>query len=89
MSRRAALVAALLLATSPLALAAPEAGPAARDDTLLVSLRSQPICGREGRDVLVSADSARDIVRCGAGRDRVVADRRDRVSGCGRRRIRG
>ena len=47
------------------------------------------ICGREGRDVLVSADSARDIVRCGAGRDRVVADRRDRLSGCERRRIRG
>jgi len=28
-------------------------------------------------------------VRCGAGRDRVLADRRDRLFGCERRRIRG
>ena len=43
--------------------------------------------GGAGRDFIKSRDSARDMVRCGPGRDRATADRRDRVRGC--ERIRG
>jgi Ca2+-binding RTX toxin-like protein len=35
-----------------------------------------------GGDIINSRDSHRDRVRCGAGRDRVRADRRDRLRGC-------
>ena len=42
------------------------------------------LVGGAGRDLIVSRDSRRDLVRCGPGRDRVTADRRDRVSGCER-----
>jgi len=38
--------------------------------------------GGTGRDVITSRDFAGDKVFCGAGRDRVRADRHDRVSGC-------
>jgi Ca2+-binding RTX toxin-like protein len=40
------------------------------------------IFGGPGRDRINSRDSIRDTVRCGAGRDRVKADRRDRLRGC-------
>ena len=40
--------------------------------------------GGDGGDLIKSRDSARDTVRCGPGRDRVRADRRDRVRGCER-----
>lgn len=40
--------------------------------------------GGAGRDSIKSRDSKRDTVRCGPGRDRVTADRRDRVRGCER-----
>ena len=40
--------------------------------------------GGAGRDTISSRDSKRDTVRCGPGRDRVKADRRDRVRGCER-----
>ena len=33
-----------------------------------------------GADLVRSADGARDLVRCGRGRDRVIADRRDRIA---------
>jgi Tol biopolymer transport system component len=42
------------------------------------------ICGRAGRDLIDSADGHPDIVDCGTGRDRVVADRIDRVWRCER-----
>lgn len=38
------------------------------------------ILGGHGNDTLLARDRARDDVRCGRGRDRVVADRRDRVA---------
>ncbi len=38
--------------------------------------------GGIGRDVIFSRDGRRDIVNCGRGRDRVRADRRDRLVGC-------
>lgn len=42
------------------------------------------LLGGAGRDSIKSRDSKRDTVRCGPGRDRVTADRRDRVRGCER-----
>jgi Ca2+-binding RTX toxin-like protein len=38
------------------------------------------LLGGRGNDTLLSRDRARDEVRCGPGRDRAVADRRDRVA---------
>jgi Tol biopolymer transport system component len=35
-----------------------------------------------GNDVVRARDATRDVVRCGPGRDRVFADRRDVVRGC-------
>ena len=55
------------------------------------------ICGRGGRDrlsggtgpdLISSADSSRDSVDCGPGRDRAVVDARDRVRRCERVRVR-
>ena len=43
--------------------------------------------GGAGRDRLDSRDGRREVVRCGAGRDRVRADRRDRLIGCERKRL--
>jgi len=40
------------------------------------------LSGGRGPDRINSRDSARDRVRCGAGRDRVKADRKDRLRGC-------
>jgi len=37
-----------------------------------------------GNDRISSADGRRDVIRCGGGIDRVVADRKDRLSGCER-----
>ena len=37
-----------------------------------------------GNDVINARDRVRETVRCGRGRDRVIADRRDRVRGCER-----
>lgn len=42
------------------------------------------IDGGAGNDTIHSRDRQRDIVRCGKGRDRVTADRKDRVLGCER-----
>jgi hypothetical protein len=42
--------------------------------------------GGAGDDAIESRDGERDVVRCGRGRDSVRADRRDRLSGCERRR---
>ena len=42
------------------------------------------ISGGAGGDFVKVRDDARDSVTCGAGRDRVNTDRRDRVNGCER-----
>jgi hypothetical protein len=42
------------------------------------------LLGGTGRDHINSRDSKRDTVRCGPGRDRVKADRHDRLRGCER-----
>lgn len=46
------------------------------------------LLGGRGRDFLLAADGERDLVDCGPGRDRAVVDRRDRVRGCERVRVR-
>jgi Ca2+-binding RTX toxin-like protein len=38
--------------------------------------------GGAGADVLRMRDGVRDVVRCGAGRDRATVDRGDVVQGC-------
>jgi hypothetical protein len=43
---------------------------------------SNRVAGGPGRDVVDVANARRDIVRCGPGRDRVSADRADRLIGC-------
>ena len=40
------------------------------------------VVGGAGADTIDAADGAAEVVRCGAGRDRVRADRRDRLVGC-------
>jgi hypothetical protein len=40
------------------------------------------LAGGRGRDLIEARDGMRDRVRCGSGRDRVHADRRDRLRGC-------
>jgi Ca2+-binding RTX toxin-like protein len=40
--------------------------------------------GGDGSDFLFARDRRADRVDCGAGRDRLVGDRRDRRSGCER-----
>jgi Ca2+-binding RTX toxin-like protein len=40
--------------------------------------------GGAGSDVIDARNGRRELVSCGSGRDRVRADRRDRVSGCER-----
>jgi Ca2+-binding RTX toxin-like protein len=38
-----------------------------------------------GDDLVLSRDRHAEVIRCGAGTDRVVADRQDRLIGCERR----
>jgi Ca2+-binding RTX toxin-like protein len=42
------------------------------------------IFGGTGGDSISAVDRRRDVIRCGRGRDRVKADRRDRLPGCER-----
>jgi Ca2+-binding RTX toxin-like protein len=62
-------------------------------DRLEGGVGADRIVGGPGRDMVIGGDGNDDIdvkdgqvdtVRCGAGRDRVRADRRDRLSGCER-----
>ena len=57
-------------------------GPGA--DTLHGGTGIDLLDGGGGRDAIVAVDRTRDVVRCGPGRDRVRADRVDRLSGCER-----
>ena len=49
------------------------------DDRLVGAGGDDRISGGTGSDTIVSKDRYRDTVRCGRGRDRVVADYRDRI----------
>ncbi len=51
-------------------------------DRLVGGAGNDLLRGGAGGDVLDSADGSADVVRCGPGRDRVRADRRDTVKAC-------
>ena len=58
-------------------------------DRLIGGRGSDDLTGGNGADRIRARDGERDTVKCGRGRDRVIADRRDRVRGdCERVRIR-
>jgi hemolysin type calcium-binding protein len=57
------------------------------DDAITGGRGSDRIDAGAGADVIAAADGTRDVVNCGAGSDRVRADRRDVLRGCEHRSI--
>jgi Ca2+-binding RTX toxin-like protein len=51
-------------------------------DLLIGGRGHDRLTGLSGKDKLLAADGQRDVVDCGADRDRFSADRKDRVRGC-------
>jgi Ca2+-binding RTX toxin-like protein len=49
-------------------------------DTLIGGLGDDRLNGGSGDDLLLARDNRRDTLTCGGGRDRVVADTRDRIA---------
>ena len=58
-------------------------GDAGNDDLAPGTGRDR-VWGGPGNDTIAARDGSRDVIDCGAGLDRVTADRRDRVRGCER-----
>jgi uncharacterized repeat protein (TIGR01451 family) len=56
----------------------------AGNDQLLPGTGRDRVWGGAGNDVISARDGSRDVLDCGAGLDRVTADRRDRLRGCER-----
>jgi uncharacterized repeat protein (TIGR01451 family) len=56
----------------------------AGNDQLFAGTGRDRLWGGAGNDTISARDGSRDVVQCGAGLDRVMADRRDRVRGCER-----
>jgi hypothetical protein len=54
------------------------------DDQLFPGTGRDRVWGGAGNDVISARDGSRDVIDCGAGLDRVTADRRDRLRGCER-----
>ena len=54
------------------------AGPG--DDRLVGGKGRDSMLGGPGNDTVKARDGVRDFVKCGAGKDRVVADKVDRVT---------
>lgn len=52
----------------------------AAGDSLLGGKGRDRLAGGVGNDVITSRDGVRDFVKCGAGKDKVTADKRDRVA---------
>ena len=50
------------------------------NDELVGGKGRDVLLGAAGKDTIRSRDGVRDIVKCGAGKDRVIADRNDRVA---------
>ena len=57
------------------------------NDRLVDSTDVDRYDGGPGRDLILASDRRADRVRCGAGRDRLVGDRRERARGCERRQV--
>lgn len=60
-------------------------GPGA--DRLVAGRGRNTLLGGPGNDRLDAANGSRDVVDCGRGRDRLRADRQDRIRGCERVRL--
>ncbi len=56
----------------------------AGDDQLFPGTGRDRVWGGAGNDVISARDGSRDVIDCGAGFDRVTADRRDRLRRCER-----
>ncbi len=56
-------------------------------DRLVDSTEVDRFAGGPGRDLIAASDRRVDRVRCGAGRDRLIGDRRERASGCEQRQV--
>ena len=54
------------------------------NDQLFAGNGRDRVWGGAGNDVISARDGSRDVIDCGAGLDRVTADRRDRLRGCER-----
>jgi uncharacterized repeat protein (TIGR01451 family) len=54
------------------------------DDQLFPGSGRDRVWGGPGNDTISARDGSRDVIDCGAGLDRVTADRRDRLRGCER-----
>jgi uncharacterized repeat protein (TIGR01451 family) len=54
------------------------------DDELAAGTGRDRVWGGPGDDTISARDGSRDVIDCGAGLDRVRADRRDRLRGCER-----
>jgi hypothetical protein len=56
----------------------------AGNDQLFPGTGRDRVWGGAGNDAISARDGSRDVIDCGAGLDRVTADRRDRLRGCER-----
>lgn len=56
----------------------------AGNDQLFPGSGRDRVWGGAGNDAISARDGSRDVIDCGAGLDRVTADRRDRLRGCER-----
>jgi uncharacterized repeat protein (TIGR01451 family) len=54
------------------------------EDQLFPGSGRDRVWGGPGNDTISARDGSRDVIDCGAGLDRVTADRRDRLRGCER-----
>ena len=54
------------------------------NDQLVPGTGRDRVWGGPGDDTISARDGSRDVIDCGAGLDRVTADRRDRLRGCER-----
>ena len=54
------------------------------NDQLVPGTGRDRVWGGPGNDTISARDGSRDVIDCGAGLDRVTADRRDRLRGCER-----
>jgi Ca2+-binding RTX toxin-like protein len=56
----------------------------AGDDVATPGLDADRVYAGSGDDVIYARDGERDVIDCGSGRDRVIADKADKVEDCER-----
>jgi Ca2+-binding RTX toxin-like protein len=52
------------------------------NDTLIGNAGKDSLVGGPGNDTINSRDGVKELVKCGPGKDKVRADKKDRLSGC-------